>query len=39
LEKLNKNAEAIDAYRLALLYDPQYTEAQEALARLTAKVN
>ncbi len=39
LEKLNINLEAIEAYRLALMYDPQYTEAQEALARLTAKVN
>ncbi len=39
LEKLNNPAEAIEAYRLALLYDPQYTEAQDALARLTAKVN
>ncbi len=39
LEKLNNSAEAIEAYRLALMYDPQYTEAQDALARLTAKVN
>ena len=39
LEKLNKNSEAIDAYRFALLYDSQYPEAQEALNRLTAKVN
>lgn len=39
LEKLNNKAEAIEAYRLALLYDPQYTEAKEALNRLTVKAN
>lgn len=37
LEKLNRRAEAIEMYRRALLYDPQYTEAKDALARLGIK--
>jgi tetratricopeptide (TPR) repeat protein len=37
LEKLNKPAEAMEEYRMALLYSPGYTEAKEALERLTAK--
>ena len=36
LEKLNKTAEAIEEYKTALLYAPDYTEAKEALARLKA---
>lgn len=37
LEKLNRNSEAIEAYKLALLYDSQYTEAAQALQRLLAQ--
>lgn len=37
LEKLNKPAEAIEEYRTALMYSPDYSEAKEALARLNAK--
>ena len=33
-EKLNKKEEAANAYRKALMYDPEYTEAQEALEKL-----
>ena len=33
-EKLNKKEEAANAYRKALMYDPDYTEAQEALENL-----
>lgn len=34
LEKLNRKQEAILAYQNALVYDPEYTEAKEALAKL-----
>ncbi len=34
LEKLNKNAEAIEEYRTALLYSPDFVEAKAALTRL-----
>jgi tetratricopeptide (TPR) repeat protein len=34
LEKLGKPGEAIEAYRMALLYAPDYVEATEALTRL-----
>lgn len=34
LEKLNRNEDAQDAYEKALLYDPNYEEAKEALAKL-----
>lgn len=37
LEKLNKIPEAIEMYQRALLYDPNYIEAKEALARLGMK--
>jgi len=37
LEKLNKPQEAIEAYTMALLYDPDYMEATEALAQLETK--
>jgi len=37
LEKLNKTNEAIEEYRMALLYSPDFVEAKEALARLGAK--
>ena len=37
LEKLNKIPEAIEMYQRALLYDPQYIEAKEALAKLGVK--
>ncbi len=33
LEKLNRPAEAREAYEKALMYDPNYTEAKEALDR------
>ena len=33
-EKLNKKEDAANAYRKALMYDPDYTEAQEALENL-----
>ena len=33
-EKLNKKDEAANAYRKALMYDPDYTEAQDALGKL-----
>ncbi len=39
LEKLNKPMEAINAYQMALQYDPQYTEAKDALSRLGVKTN
>ena len=39
LEKLNKKDDAIDAYRTALLYSPDYIEAQQALERLGVKGN
>lgn len=34
LEKLNKPADAIEQYRTALMYSPDFVEAKEALARL-----
>src|SRR5690606_37483913 len=34
LEKLNRRPEATDAYKMALMYDPAYIEAAEALAKL-----
>jgi len=37
LEKLNKPADAIEEYRTALMYSPDFTEAKEALIRLGAK--
>ncbi|MDB5201300.1 MAG: hypothetical protein JWQ27_709 [Ferruginibacter sp.] len=37
LEKLGKPLEAIEAYQMALLYDPEYAEAKEALANLGVK--
>ena len=37
LEKLNRNTEAADAYRSALMYAPDYIEASEALKRLENK--
>ena len=33
-EKLNRKAEAAEAYRKALLYDPNYAEAKQALDNL-----
>jgi tetratricopeptide (TPR) repeat protein len=37
LEKLDKPTEAIEEYRIALLYAPDFVEAKEALARLGVK--
>jgi len=37
LEKLNKPNDAIEEYKTALLYSPDYVEAKEALARLGVK--
>jgi tetratricopeptide (TPR) repeat protein len=37
LEKLNRKQEAIEAYQTALLYDPSYLEASDALAKLGVK--
>ena len=37
LEKLNKPADAMEEYKTALLYAPDYTEAKEALERLQAQ--
>lgn len=37
LEKMNKASEAIDMYQTALLYDPGYIEAKDALTRLGIK--
>ena len=37
LEKLNRPMEAVEAYQMALSYDPQYVEAKEALAKLGVK--
>jgi tetratricopeptide (TPR) repeat protein len=37
LEKLNKPNEAIEEYKTALMYAPDYVEAKEALARLGVK--
>jgi tetratricopeptide (TPR) repeat protein len=36
-EKLNRTAEAIEEYRTALMYSPDFIEAGEALAKLTGK--
>jgi tetratricopeptide (TPR) repeat protein len=36
-EKLNKTQDAIDSYKSALLYDANYIEAKDALARLGVK--
>lgn len=36
-EKINKPAQAIEAYQTALLYDPQFIEAKDALGRLGVK--
>ncbi|HPH85262.1 MAG TPA: tetratricopeptide repeat protein [Ferruginibacter sp.] len=37
LEKLKQVPEAVESYQLALQYDPEYTEARDALARLGFK--
>ena len=37
LEKLNRIPEAIQSYKNALVYDPEYMEAKEALTRLGVK--
>jgi tetratricopeptide (TPR) repeat protein len=37
LEKLNKPGDAIEEYKTALLYTPDYVEAKEALTRLGVK--
>ena len=37
LEKLNRPNDAIEEYKTALLYSPDYVEAKEALARLGVK--
>ena len=37
LEKLNRVNDAIESYKTALQYDPQYIEAQDALAKLGVK--
>ena len=37
LEKMNRINDAIESYRTALQYDPEYVEAQDALARLGVK--
>ncbi len=34
-EKLNKKEDALQAYEKALMYDPNYEEAREALSKLT----
>ncbi len=39
LEKLNRKEEAIQSYRNALVYDPEYTEAKDALNRLLHVAN
>lgn len=39
LEKLNRKEEAIQSYRNALVYDPEYAEAKEALNRLLHAAN
>lgn len=39
LEKLNKPDEAVAMYERALLYDPGYVEARQALAKLGVKSN
>ena len=37
LEKLNRQTEAIEEYRTALMYSPDFVEAKEALERLETK--
>lgn len=37
LEKLKQVPEAVESYQMALQYDPEYTEARDALARLGFK--
>lgn len=37
LEKLNRKAEAVEAYQTAIMYDSEYAEAKDALARLGYK--
>jgi predicted Zn-dependent protease len=37
LEKMDKKEEAIEAYQTALMYDPEYVEAKDALAKLGVK--
>lgn len=37
LEKLHRNSEAMNEYRTALMYDPDYIEAKEALEKLGGK--
>jgi len=39
LEKLNRKDDAIEAYRTALLYSPDYVEAEQALEKLGVKDN
>jgi len=39
LEKLKRTGDAIEAYKTALLYSPEYIEAQQALSRLEGKDN
>ncbi len=39
LEKLNRKEEAIQSYRNALVYDPEYVEAKDALNRLLHVAN
>ena len=36
-EKLNKPKEAFEAYKMALLYSPDYMEAKETLAKLQSR--
>ena len=38
LEKLNRPQEAADAYKSALMYDPEYSDAKKALANLHLKI-
>lgn len=39
LEKLDKPNEAVEEYRTALMYSPDFTEAKDALERLKAPLN
>ena len=36
-EKLNRRQDALDAYNTALIRDPQFLEAKEAMGRLGVK--